>query len=193
MKLPLLVLLALFIGSCNQFKKEEQPNTAKNMETVAKTTDPSASSNTNFGQAAMLIRKPISEVFEAFIDPEKTTKFWFTKSTGKLEEGKSVDWIWEMYQLSVPVNVKKIIENRHIQIEWGTGSNFSSVEWTFEAITENQTFVTITNTGLQGQGAHLMNAIRDSTAGFTMVLAGLKAYMEHGIELHLIRDKFPKH
>ncbi len=28
----------------------------------------------------MLIRKPIQEVFEAFINPEITTKFWFTHS-----------------------------------------------------------------------------------------------------------------
>ena len=40
-------------------------------------------------EAQMLIRKPIEDVFEAFITPEITTNFWFTKSTGKLEEGKT--------------------------------------------------------------------------------------------------------
>lgn len=50
-----------------------------------------------FVQAQMLIRKPIQEVFEAFINPEITTNFWFTKSTGKLEEGKTITWEWEMY------------------------------------------------------------------------------------------------
>ena len=33
----------------------------------------------------MLIRKPVADVFEAFIDPDVTTKFWFTKSSGRLE------------------------------------------------------------------------------------------------------------
>jgi len=51
----------------------------------------SISPDNNFGQATMLIRKPASEVFDAFINPEKTIKFWFTKGTGKLEEWKSVD------------------------------------------------------------------------------------------------------
>ncbi len=32
----------------------------------------------------MLIRKPVAEVFEAFVDPEVTTKFWFAKSSGRL-------------------------------------------------------------------------------------------------------------
>ncbi|WP_449398004.1 hypothetical protein [Chryseobacterium wanjuense] len=43
-------------------------------------------------EAQMLIRKPVEDVFNAFINPEVTTNFWFTKSTGKLEEGKTVTW-----------------------------------------------------------------------------------------------------
>ena len=45
----------------------------------------------------MLIRKPVKEVFEAIINPEITTKFWFTKSSGRLDENKKVEWVWEMY------------------------------------------------------------------------------------------------
>ena len=41
---------------------------------------------------SMMIRKPVAEVFEAFIDPVTTTKFWFTRSSGKLEEGKKLIW-----------------------------------------------------------------------------------------------------
>jgi uncharacterized protein YndB with AHSA1/START domain len=50
-----------------------------------------------FTKAEMLIRKPVSEVFEAFINPEITTKFWFTKSSGILLEGQKVEWTREMY------------------------------------------------------------------------------------------------
>lgn len=48
----------------------------------------------------MLIRKPVEDVFEAFIDPGITTKFWFTKSSGKLGVGKRIRWDWEMYGAS---------------------------------------------------------------------------------------------
>jgi len=54
-------------------------------------------------KAAMLIRKPAAEVFEAFVEPKITTRFWFTKSTGRLEVGKRVTWMWEMYDVSVAV------------------------------------------------------------------------------------------
>jgi len=33
-------------------------------------------------KAEMLIRKPVAEVFEAFINPEITSKFWFTRGSG---------------------------------------------------------------------------------------------------------------
>ena len=38
----------------------------------------------------MLIRRPVAEVFEAFANPDITTQFWFTKSSGRLEAGKEV-------------------------------------------------------------------------------------------------------
>jgi uncharacterized protein YndB with AHSA1/START domain len=43
-------------------------------------------------KAEMLIRKPVAEVFEAFIDPAITTKFWFTKGSSKMEAGSRVQW-----------------------------------------------------------------------------------------------------
>src|SRR5260221_710594 len=59
-------------------------------------------------KAEMLIRKPIAKVFEAFVDPAITTKFWFTKGSGRLETGKQIHWDWEMYDISVQVTVKAI-------------------------------------------------------------------------------------
>ena len=35
-------------------------------------------------ETQMLIRNPISIVFQSFIDPAITTKFWFTKSSVQL-------------------------------------------------------------------------------------------------------------
>ncbi|WP_236978872.1 hypothetical protein [Membranihabitans maritimus] len=43
-------------------------------------------------EAQMLIRQPIARVFQAFVDPAITTKFWFTISTGKLKESEKYTW-----------------------------------------------------------------------------------------------------
>ncbi len=145
-----------------------------------------------YAKAAMLIRRPVTEVFEAFIDPAITTKFWFTKSSGRLEEGKQVQWDWEMYNASSQVSVKAIEENKRILIEWSGYGTPDLVEWTFNALTEDTTFVSITNSGFSGNGDELVEQAMGSTSGFTMVLAGLKALLEHNIRLNLVADRFPK-
>ncbi len=141
-------------------------------------------------EAQMLIRKPVSEVFQAFIDPEITTQFWFTKSSGKLEVGKTVTWEWEMYGASAQVFVKNIIPNKRISTEWGEPK--TTVDYEFTAFTDESTLVLIKNYGFKLKGNELIEAVKDGTGGFTTVLDGLKAYLEHGINLNLVQDKFPK-
>lgn len=141
-------------------------------------------------ECQMMIRKPVATVFQAFIDPALTTKFWFTKSSGKLEEGKTVKWEWEMYNVSSDVSVKEIIPDRKISIEW-EDTSVTTVDFEFTALTGDTTYVVIKNYGFDQTGDDLIQAIKDNTGGFTTVLDGLKAWLEFGIELNLVRDKFP--
>lgn len=143
-------------------------------------------------KADMMIRKPVHEVFEAFIDPAITTHFWFTRSTGRLDQHKNVTWTWAMYDLDVPVNVLRIEKDRSIEVQWGGEEGATRVEWTFERFAENKTIVTVVNDGFKGTDEEIVAQMRDSTEGFACVLAGLKAWLEHGIELNLVADKHPK-
>src|SRR5215208_7054136 len=101
-------------------------------------------------KTGMLIRRPVAEVFEAFVNPEVTTKFWFTKSSGRLEDGKQIQWEWEMYNISIPVNVKAIEPNQRIVIAWPGYNSLTTVEWTFAAQEDGTTFVGITESGFTG-------------------------------------------
>ena len=148
--------------------------------------------NSSFAKAEMLIRKPVSEVFQAFINPAITTQFWFTKSSGSLVEGSEVQWTWEMYGHNESVSVKKIEPNLMIVIEWGSDADRSIVKWSFEEMSDNATFISITNDGFTGDTDKIIAQVRDSTEGFTLVLAGLKALLEHNIQLNLVGDRFPK-
>ena len=140
---------------------------------------------------AMLIRRPVSDVFDAFVNPEITTKFWFTKSSGPLEPGKQVRWEWEMYDFSIPVTVRALERNKRIVIEWPGENGPTTVEWMFEAHTADTTFVTIVDSGFTGTGDELVQQATGSTQGFSLVLAGLKALLEHGIQLNLVADRYP--
>lgn len=140
-------------------------------------------------EAQMLIRKPVAEVFEAFVNPEITTQFWFTKSTGKLEEGKSVTWEWEMYGVKSNVTVHEIIPDQSIKTEWGDPA--VQVDYEFKEM-EKGTLVVIRSYGYDQTGENLLRTVNDNTGGFTTVLDGCKAYLEHGINLNLMEDKFPR-
>ena len=140
-------------------------------------------------KAEMLIRRPASEVFQAFVDPAVTTRFWFTKSSGRLEQGARVQWAWEMYGVSADVSVLELEPDRRILIAWGEPP--TRVEWVFSARPDGTTFVSISNYGFVGSGDDVVRQALDSMGGFSLVLAGAKALLEHGVALNLVADHAP--
>jgi uncharacterized protein YndB with AHSA1/START domain len=146
-----------------------------------------------FVKAEMLIRRPVAEVFEAFIDPAVTSKFWFTKGSGRLDSGERIRWDWEMFGVSAEVCVKAIEANQRILIEWSQpgGHSSTTVEWLFAPRADNTTFVTITESGFSGNGDEVVRKAMGSQGGFTFLLAGLKAFLEHNIALNLSADHAP--
>ena len=143
-------------------------------------------------KTGMLVRKPVAEVFEAFVNPDITTKFWFTKSSGRLEAGKQVQWDWDMYGISIPVTAKAIEPNKRIVIEWPGYGGTTTVEWVFAPQKDGTTFVSISEAGFTGSGDELVKQVTDSTQGFSLVLAGLKSLLEHSVRLNLVADRYPK-
>jgi uncharacterized protein YndB with AHSA1/START domain len=142
-------------------------------------------------RAEMLIRKPVAAVFEAFVDPAITSKFWFTKGSGRLEPGKRVQWDWEMYSFSVDVEVKAIEPNRRIAVEWSAYGHPTTIEWVFTSRPDGTTFVSVTNAGFRGTAEEIVKLAVDATEGFAFLLAGLKALLEHDVQLNLVHDRFP--
>lgn len=100
-----------------------------------------------FAKAEMLIRQPVADVFGAFVNPACTSKFWPSKGSGRLEPGKQVTWHREMYNFSVPVNVKVVEQNACILVEWSACSAPTPIEWSFQPRPDGTTFVSVTNRG----------------------------------------------
>src|SRR5438045_699532 len=113
--------------------------------------------NAHCAEAQMMIRKPASVVFEAFIDPAITTRFWFTKGSGKLEINEEVTWEWEMYNFSTTVVAKEIVPNEKLVFEWGLPRK--TVEFTFKTLSDGHTFVTVSECGYNKTGDELIAAI----------------------------------
>jgi uncharacterized protein YndB with AHSA1/START domain len=143
-------------------------------------------------KTGMLIRKSVGEVFEAIVNPEITSKFWFSKGSRRLETGKTVQWDWEGYDVSITVTAKAVEPNKRVLIEWPGYSGPTKVEWTFQLLPDGTTFVRVSESGWTGDGDQLVRYVADSTQGFTLMLAGLKALLEHNVRLNLTTDRYPK-
>ncbi len=137
-------------------------------------------------RAQMLIRRPVAEVFEAFVDPAITSRFWFSRGSQRLKQGDVVTWYWDMYGVSATVAVKAVERHRRILIEWPT-----PVEWIFTPRSDDTTFVRITASGFAGSADEKVAQAIDSMGGFSLTLASCKAFLEHGVELNLVADHNP--
>jgi uncharacterized protein YndB with AHSA1/START domain len=142
-------------------------------------------------KVGMLIKRPASDVFEAFVNPGITTKFWFTKSTGRLDGNKQVRWDWEMYGVHSDVEVEALEPNRRIAIKWSGYGTPNRVEWRFTDRADGTTYVEIENTGFSDAEGDVAAQAVSSTEGLAYTLAGAKAWLEHGLRLDLVPDKFP--
>ena len=97
-----------------------------------------------------------------------------------------------MCGISIPVTAKAIEPNRRIVIERPGHGPPTTVEWIFAARNDGTTCVSITHSGFTGDGDALVSQVTDSMQGFALVLAGLKALLEHNVRLNLAADRYPK-
>ena len=139
--------------------------------------------------AGMLIRRPVAEVFAAFVDPAITVRFWFSKGSARLEPGARVRWDWEMYGVGSDVVVKAVEPNARILVDWDDPA--TEVEWRFVARGADRTWVEVENRGFRGDADAQVAQALDSTGGFALVLAGAKIWLEHGIEPNFVLDRHP--
>ncbi len=142
-------------------------------------------------KTSMLIRRPVHDVYEAFVDPSVTTMFWFTKSTGRLDQHDRVGWDWEMYDVHSDVEVIEIVPDERIVITLSGYQARERVDWSFADRSDGTTYVTIEDSGFAGEPDELAEQAVSATECFAYTLAGAKAWLEHGIQLNLVLDKFP--
>jgi uncharacterized protein YndB with AHSA1/START domain len=143
-------------------------------------------------KVGMLVRRPPGDVFRAIADPDVTTKFWFTKSSGNVVPGAALRWEWEMYGVSANVSVREVDEDSRIVFDWGDGEDTTTVEFRFVPMEDGATYVQVTETGLSGDGDEIVSRVAGSTGGFTIALCALKALLEHDISLTVVRDRYPE-
>jgi uncharacterized protein YndB with AHSA1/START domain len=141
---------------------------------------------TPVARVRQLIRRPVDEVFRAFIEPEMLKRFWLSNASAPLETGRRVRWDFMVPGVSAEIHVKEVKPNRSIAIGWDDGTK---VLWKFDARADGTTVVEIENSGFSGEPHEAVATAIESTQGFTIVLCDLKTLLESGKSMSLVRDK----
>lgn len=131
---------------------------------------------------AMQISKPINEVFEAIVNPEKMCNYFISESTGRMEVGKNLIWKFPEFTIEVPVKVNRIEENCLISYYWENSGKNLLVEMNLSKVGDNCTLVKISEKSMENNEAGL-KWLSGNSFGWSNFLTCLKAYLEYGINL----------
>lgn len=134
-------------------------------------------------KTAIQIGKPVDEVFEAVVDPQKMSNYFITQGSGKLEEGKEISWRFPEFEEEAIIKVVEVIPNEYLSFTWqGVAGRSLLVEMTFLEMPKNSTLLRITEGEMAPDEAGV-KWLGQNTEGWANFLACLKAYLEHGINL----------
>lgn len=132
-------------------------------------------------KAGIQIQKPIHEVFEAIVDPDKMSNYFIAYGSDRMEENKQVTWRFPELEEDVPVRIGKIIKDEYISYHWDNGKNEMLVEM---KLTQrgSDTVVVITEKSAKNDETGI-KWLAGNTEGWANFLACLKAWVEYGIHL----------
>jgi uncharacterized protein YndB with AHSA1/START domain len=133
-------------------------------------------------ETSLKIMKPAHEVFEAIIDPRKMSNYFISKGSGRLDEGMPVTWTWDDVNMQGEVRPGKIEPDKFISFYGSPGAEETLTEIRLNAVEPSATVVKITETGWSKDDAGIA-MLANQTQGWTGFLFGLKAYLEHGVNL----------
>ncbi|MDQ0201484.1 SRPBCC family protein [Neobacillus ginsengisoli] len=125
--------------------------------------------------------KPANEVFEAFIDPSKIGNFWFSSSSERWEQGKTVTLRYDEYNAQVDIKVIELELNKKIVFKWGPAAEEHIVTISLNELDHSITIIEVNEEGFKENDVDLLHKLIDNKEGWVYMLTCLKGYLEFGI------------
>ncbi len=139
------------------------------------------------------VSRPVREVYEAVADPAVLSEYFTTGGArGRLEAGAEVSWDFADFPGRFAVEVVEAEPPRRIVIRWEgkavtAADGRTTTTFEFEPVDDDtRTLVTITESSWRVTAEGAENAF-GNCMGWTGMLAALRVWVEHGINL---RDGF---
>ena len=135
-------------------------------------------------QVQLKIQKPVSEVFEAVVNPKKLSGYFTKTASGPLVEGTTVMWSCPEFPEEFPVKVRQVVENERIVLMWESaeGGYDTTIEMAFKPLDAGATMVQISESGWRETPKGIESSY-GNCGGWMHMMCALKAYLEYGINL----------
>jgi uncharacterized protein YndB with AHSA1/START domain len=148
-------------------------------------------------EVSMRVSRPVHEVFEAVADPAKLSGYFTTGgAVGRLTTGQTVQWEFADFPGAFPVEVVEVVPDQKIVLRWEANDGppeegdpvvdagyWTTVTMSFSPLDDGaRTLVRIGEEGWRETPTGL-KASYGNCMGWTQMLAALKAYLEHGVNL----------
>jgi uncharacterized protein YndB with AHSA1/START domain len=127
------------------------------------------------------IEKPTNEVFEAFVDPSKIGNFWFSSSSERWEQGKTITVEYDEYEARLDIVVLEVEINKKIVFQWGANGDGHIVTITLKDMNQTSTIIEVSEEGFSEDDNELISQLLDNKEGWVFMLTCLKGYLEFGV------------
>lgn len=131
----------------------------------------------------MEINKSSIEVFEAFVDPNRIGNFWFSSSSERWEQGKTITLRYDEYNAEGDIKVLEIDTNHKITFQWGADEEGHIVTITLVETDKTSTIIEVKEDGFNESDPDLISNLLDNKEGWVYMLTCLKGYLEYGANL----------
>ena len=127
------------------------------------------------------IGKPTNEVFEAIVTPEKIGNFWFSSSSERWEQGRTLTLRYNEYDAEVVIHVLEVEENRKIEYSWGGNAQETVVTITLKELDNTSSIIEVNESGLKEDDPEIIKKMIGQKEGWVYTLTCLKGYLESGV------------
>jgi uncharacterized protein YndB with AHSA1/START domain len=131
----------------------------------------------------MKIFKPAKEVFEAFVDPSRIGKFWFSSSSERWEQGKTITLRYDEYDAQGDIKIMEIEEKKKIVFRWGYDREGHVVTITLNESDNASTIIEVNEEGFNENDDQLISNLLANKEGWVYMLTCLKGYLEYSVDL----------
>lgn len=136
------------------------------------------------------IGKPVNEVFEAFVDPEKIGNFWFSSSSDRWGTGKTITLRYDEYNAQIDIKVVVCELNKKIVFNWDANGEGHLVTISLNELDHSSTGIEVNEEGFNENDDDFIMQLLDNKEGWVFMLTCLKGYLENGV--HNLRTGLAK-